>query len=70
MKCLCEDCGMNEKNFGIMNYSDEFPCHEPHCCRDCSCFDECMEQEDEEEIDDDELEDSEDEDYCGYFDGE
>lgn len=51
MKCLCEDCGMNEENFGIMNYSDEFPCHEPHCCRDCSCFDECMEQEDEDDED-------------------
>jgi hypothetical protein len=24
MNCLCEECGMNEENFGDMNYSDEF----------------------------------------------
>lgn len=66
MSCLCEDCGMNEENFGEFNYDDNYSCHEPHCCRDCPCFDECMEQEDE-EIDDDEYDD---EDYCGYFDGE
>ena len=74
MKCFCEDCKMNEENFGEMNYSDEFQCHKPYRCRDCPCFDECMEQKydyDEFEDDfDDEFEDSEDEDYCGYFDGE
>ena len=64
--CLCEDCGMNEENFGEFNYDDNYSCHEPHCCRDCPCFDACMEQKDE-EIDDDEYDDD---DYCGYFDGE
>lgn len=63
MSCLCEDCGMNEENFGEMNYSDDYTCHEPHCCRDCMCFDECMEQEEDDEDYD------EDEDYS-YFDGE
>lgn len=58
MSCLCEDCGMNEENFGEMNYSDDYTCHEPHCCRDCPCFDECMEQK--EDDCDDEFEDSED----------